>query len=1341
MPLQLEPLNLPNWPFASPGIVFGQGRQQQLEVIYSEANRAPKPAQLRSAWKKRQDGRAVPLLVVVLHGGKAHLCGPSGEDPTVYPHLDPGQVERLCQEALEQPSRQAALRALRDSLASVEEDGLPGLRNEGFLASHELRHGVPTRAEWSRATVQARGSLGRSGSELLTALGYTTAPLDKIATILKTGDHKTALAILLNERETPEAGSERIHGNLSPVSYALARAEEENLDWVMLLHGSKIRLYPVELGVGVGRRGRTETYLECHTRLLPDSQAAYLWLLFSAEALAQNGTLESILADSTDFAGDLATQLRERIYDEVVPGLAMGLVDARRLRKPTAQNLAGTYQMAMVVLFRVLFTAYGEDKDLLPYRSNGLYQTRSLKAKAKELQALSTTGREFGETDGLWQEVQAIFRAIDKGNPSWGVPAYNGGLFSSDAEESPIGAELAGLSLPDSVFGPVLQYLLLVPTREAELGPVDFRSLGVREFGTIYEGLLEAELSVAETDLTVEARGKNQGAYRPCQKGEDPTVPKGRVYLHNTSGARKSTGSYYTKTFAVEHLLDRALEPALTEHFARLDALGDDLKAAEAFFDFRVADIAMGSGHFLVAAADRIEARFSVYLANRPLPQIAKELDQLREAALAALGDAAEAYPDLEDNALLRRLIARRCIYGVDLNPVAVQLARLGLWIHTFVPGLPLSWLDRNLIRGNSLVGVGRLSEITDELADDLPLLPLDTETFLCDAEDALGRLGRLSDATKADLQAARTAWTEAESAIAPTKALCDILTASRIEGERFPINLDAWNEDRESVVNSKRHKHALHVLKGMRVLHFPVAFPEVFLRQRAGFDVILGNPPWEEAMADEDAFWARHFPGLRALSARNKKRAIEKLSQERPDLTAALAAEVTDTAVTRTVLSRGPFPGMGTGDVDLYKAFCWRFWFLIAETGGRIGVVMPRSALMAKGSEEFRWKIFKKAKGVDATLLLNNRNWFFEAVHPQYTIGLVVIEREELRTDGGTVHFEGPYNSRSSYDSRSENSGVSFPSQEVLTWNDSACLPLLPSDESGPVFEQLRKAPRLDLNEAGQWRARAYSELHATNDKSLMDLNSEVCPKGFLRVYKGSSFDIWEPDTGDYYAWVDPEVLAPILQKKRSRAGGNRKSAFSEFDSDWLSNPETLPFRQPRVAFRTIARATDSRTVRVSLIPPQTLITNHGPYFLWPRGDKLDECFLLGVLSSIPLDWYARRFVEVNLNFFIIAPFPIPRPNSDNPLRQRVIELAGRLASPDDRFSDWATEVGAQCGPLEDYEKQDMIHELDAVVAHLYGLSKTQLIHIFETFHVGWDYHARLEATLTHYDTWKAKA
>lgn len=129
-----------------------------------------------------------------------------------------------------------------------------------------------------------------------------------------------------------------------------------------------------------------------------------------------------------------------------------------------------------------------------------------------------------------------------------------------------------------------------------------------------------------------------------------------------------------------------------------------------------------------------------------------------------------------------------------------------------------------------------------------------------------------------------------------------------------------------------------------------------------------------------------------------------------------------------------------------------------------------------------------------------------------------------------------------------------------------------------------------------------------------------------------------------------------------------------------------------------------------------------------------MDEAFLLGVLSSIPLDWYARRFVETHLNFYVFCPFPVPRPARDNRFWRRAVSLAGRLGAPDDRFAEWAEAVGVECGPLAPDEKQDMIHELDAVVAHLYGLTAAQLTHIFETFHEGWDHEERLRATLKHF-------
>ena len=251
------------------------------------------------------------------------------------------------------------------------------------------------------------------------------------------------------------------------------------------------------------------------------------------------------------------------------------------------------------------------------------------------------------------------------------------------------------------------------------------------------------------------------------------------------------------------------------------------------------------------------------------------------------------------------------------------------------------------------------------------------------------------------------------------------------------------------------------------------------------------------------------------------------------------------------------------------------------------------------------------------------------------------------------------------------------------------------------------------------------------------MDLESEDCPQGFWPVYKGESYDIWNPDTGKYYAWADPDIVIPVLQKRRMRGNKLAKSAFSEMSKDWARNDDTMPCLKPRIAFRDITNRTNQRTILACLLPGKTFFTNKAPYLLWPRGEEKDQTYLLGVLCSVSLDWYARRFVELNVNFFIFNPFPIPRPEEGDPLRLRTIELSGRLACPDGRFAEWAKAVGVECGPIDPNEKQDMIHELDAVVAHLYGLDEKHLIHIFETFHEGWEYQDRLDATLKHFRSW----
>jgi len=1323
----------------SPAGFFTQAGANGLEVVLASSSGKPTVADLRKGWEARRAKRASPVLLVVGYpaGGSTcvAVCGPVGEQPPVHHDLGVSQAERLAATALAEPNHHAATRFLLATLPELDSP-TPGLRNVGLLATQELRAGVPTRLDWPAAHGKASGLLAKRGKDLVQGLGFGVDTLGTNASMLTVSGGQRAVAVFLDEGETFDAPAGRF--GTSPVSHALAIADQQNVPWVILTRSSEIRLYAARADTGVGRKGRAETFVEANLSLLPEDKAAYLHLLFSSEALAPKGTLEEILDRSADFAADLAVRLRERVYFETVPALARAI--ARRMGpEPDESDLAHAYEQVMVILFRLLFVAYAEDKELLPYRTNSRYADHSLSRIVRRLVEDRHAGRESYDdvAEDLWEDVTQLWRAVDKGQRAWGVPLYNGGLFSTDREVSEAGAAVGDLRLTDAEFGPALASMLIDQGPEG-IGPVDFRSLSVREFGTIYEGLLESQLSVAPSDLTTDKKGN----YVPAKSGDEVLVLAGTVYFHNRSGARKDSGSYFTKPFAVEHLLDHALEPALDDHLARLEVLrdtGDDAALAEAFFDFRCADIAMGSGHFLIAAVDRIEARLSAYLALNPIPAVTAELDRLRAAAYEAIGDLGDGI-EIETGSLLRRQVARRCIYGVDRNHVSVELARLAVWIHTFVPGLPLSFLDHNLVYGDSLTGVGTLAEVIQALdpgADpNAPsLFRSQIEEFLSAAEKALQRLARTADASKTEVDAARAAHLDALAAVAPARELFDLVAANRAGVSHLPeaIKADTIRQLRSSQLVDQ-------AVADLQPLHLPSTFPEVFIRENPGFDCILGNPPWEEATVEELGFWALRFPGLKSMKPGDQKKEIAHLRTARPDLVADYDREVTEAERVRRTLTAGPYPGMGQGDPDLYKAFCWRFWTLIRD-GGAIGVVLPRSALSAAGGAEWRLNVLRGGAFTDTTMTLNAGGWLFDEADTRKTIGLVSIRKGQRFA--GQVALRGPFSSYAAFAAGRTAKSATFDAVDFARWTDGASFPLLPTEKSVEIFTRLRSHPRFDVHSGfsdgtADFVMRPVTEFHATSDKGLFDFDLDRHLEDgddWWPVYKGASFNLWEPDTGTYYAWAKRDVVLDALQTKRLRQQKLARSAFSAFSREWAEDPRTLPCLQPRIAFRDVTNRTNTRTIIAALVPADLVITNQAPYLLRSMADVHDEAYLLGLLSSIPLDWYARRVVDGHLNFHIFNGLPIPRPDRNDPLRRRVEVIAGRLAAVDDRYSYWASEVGVPVGSVaSDHERADLVAELDAAVALLYGLDASDLRVIYTTFHEGADYSSRLAAVLDHH-------
>ena len=296
---------------------------------------------------------------------------------------------------------------------------------------------------------------------------------------------------------------------------------------------------------------------------------------------------------------------------------------------------------------------------------------------------------------------------------------------------------------------------------------------------------------------------------------------------------------------------------------------------------------------------------------------------------------------------------------------------------------------------------------------------------------------------------------------------------------------------------------------------------------------------------------------------------------------------------------------------------------------------------------------------------------------------------------------------------------------------------PILSNALDGQIYLQMKKHPRLDY-ETNELKIRPHAEFHASGDKPLFNLDS--VPKGFWPLYKGESLDLWQPDTGKYYGGIDPAVVVPFLFEKRKNQYRMTSSLFSLFPKAWIEKENTLPIRHERIAFRVVTNRTNSRTVIAALVPPEVGLTHGAPYLMFPTGNNEDIAYTLGVLSSIPLDWQARRTVEINLTYHILNGFSYPRPAKENVLRRRIVSIVVRLTSIDNRFSSWAKFFKVKVLAIDPREKDELIAELDALVSILYGLSETQVEYVFNNFHRGADLSNRLSRVKFFFREWEKK-
>ncbi len=717
------------------------------------------PEELCHSLARHCGARAVPLVVFETQDGKHWLFGADQRETLLGPYSKEHNSSAISA-ILTSPDRASANDLCQRLLDSLRTTGMPGVVNSGLFAANVLKRA----ARDAEISTTERLTPSSCGAELLLGLGFHFEgnDSDALQTLTSANGQRLGMAIL----DPPHQARNTF--NFARLAAGISASASAGLSWLLALSGPRIRLYPVGPGRGVDYRGLAATYLEIDLSLLGKDARSLLFTLMSPSGLAANGVAETLLDASCREAAATAKRLRTQIIDCALPRLAMGVAQAMADDGETlgASELelahAATSRLLVRLVIQTIWTARGLLK--------GGGEISSL---AREL---FLDGRVGGN---LWSRLSA----------EWQILANHGeGLFAADTAE---GNLIARISLPNSVMEPVMKALLLEADGGRHTLP-DLATLPLREIGTLYEELLgRMPTSTFEEFLP---SGDQLPGRAPVLAPADQASPR-------KVNRRKATGSYFTPTFLVKHLIERSLVPAVEEHLERfvegVDALiasKDPERIADAIFGIRVCDLSMGSGHFLLPAIDCIESKVATVIARWP---------QLLEIMAGSKAKAMQL--DASDvGARLRRETAERCVYGVDIDPVAVEIARFAIRAHASIPGSILPHPTPGLVWGEALTGIASIEE----------------------AQEVFSRLASTDDGVGRGAEAHRVLL---ELQSLPFKDLRD--RSDRLRS--YADLLDAASGCRSTETE-------------VRPVHMPLHFPEVFCREDSpGFHVVIGNPPF----------------------------------------------------------------------------------------------------------------------------------------------------------------------------------------------------------------------------------------------------------------------------------------------------------------------------------------------------------------------------------------------------------------------------------------------------------------------------------------------------------------
>jgi hypothetical protein len=1069
------------------------------------------------------------------------------------------------------------------------------------------------------------------------------------------------------------------------------------------------------------------------TRSFRDFQALYRIAHASRFTAADTGNpyLEEYFQHSQLVGEKVGAKLRENVV-LAVTALGNGFLNDQLLTELRAdgQKCHEFYEEILRIIYRIIFLLYAEQRGMLASGDKATHH--DLYLEQYSMSALRERARaDYRKGDrhtDHWEGLRSTFEMLRHGAPELGIYPYGGMLFDTNRDNYVERFTCKNSELLKAV------YYLTTTEIDGAIHRISYADLDVVEVGAIYESLLENIPRITDTQELI----------------NNIDYPANSFILDPRALTRKTTGSYYTQQGLIKELIASALEPIISD---RLLQANDRQSQEDAVLSIKICDPACGSGAFLIAACN--------YLGER-LASVRSDDSVLTE--------------DLLQQG--RRDVLQHCIYGVDLNPMAIELVKVSLWISALVKNKPLNFLDHHLKCGNSLIGI--TSEFMVEGIPDEAFNPVTGDKkSVADHARRLNKLQRQN--------ASLSGWIETER----TAAICssefaklsnvDELTPEAVQEKNRNYNkllkTDVYSEARFladlwtsaffwPLAEGEQHfptQHVFHsaTLKGSAgvttqckeritklaqehlFFHWALEFPDVFLRDDPGFDCILGNPPWEFVEVREKEFFQYHAPQIvEAETTAARKQKIQDLATNDPRLynlyTNAKRKMECDSKFMR---SSSRYPLTGKGNINTYPVFTEHATKIIRSTG-RVGIVVPSGIATDARTAEFFRSIIERRQLVSLFDFENRKKVF--PIDSRYKFCLLTLTGNAAPSQ----HFKISFFLQDIRDLFDPDKKIELSKEDIdlINPNTSTC-PIFRSRRDAMIVKHVYELVPILISENRRdspWRIIIrHGPINISHDSELLKSGRALKHEGY--ILDGAVFtklkNRYLPHYEGKMTWIYNHRLCSTekaAEDETLKEGSFKTSDISSLtDPNYYASPrywvqeDTITSRLTAspswfCACRRTTNNTNERTAICAIIPFSAAgdLLN---LVLFDDIPSTTKAVFVANFNSFVFDYITRQKVGgTSLSLFIFKQLPLLPPSAyTNELERKIAGKVLELSYTCWDLQGFAKELGyvdhkGRTKPPLTWSEDRRAHlqaELDAIYAHLYGISREDLDYILDTF------------------------